>query len=361
MSRALAKEIATGPESDRLEDAPHPRETLTFFGNAAAERALLEAYQQNRLAHAWILGGPEGLGKATLAWRFARFLLAHPDPKAAEVQEAASLLVPGDTHAARQIAGLATADIHLLRRSFNDKTKKFFTEIKIDEVREVIDKMHRASGMGGWRIVIVDSADDLNRSSANALLKLIEEPPERALFLLVAHQPGRILPTIRSRCRRLQLEPMQPDEIEAAVRALGPSFASAPEATLRAAAEAAEGGVREALRLLDEESLAFDRSLGAMLRRLPQVEWGAVHALTDRLAGHENEQAFETFLSMLYRFLDARVKAEAGEGAGAGRLIGYAGAWEEIVEAVRETLVFNFDRRALVLGIFLRLEKAGRG
>ncbi|HYA79810.1 MAG TPA: DNA polymerase III subunit delta' [Methylocystis sp.] len=351
-------EAEEAPESDAFEGAPHPRCATRLIGQAGAEQEMLSAYRDGRLAHAWLIGGPEGVGKATLAWRFARFLLAHPDPKARDAQEAASLFVPGGAHAARQIAGLATADIHLLRRGWNDKTKKFFTEIRIDEVREVIDKMHRASGMGGWRIVIVDSADDLNRSSANALLKLIEEPPERALFLLVAHQPGRVLPTIRSRCRRLLLEPMQPGEIATAVRALGPPFASAPEATLSAAAEASEGSVREALRLLDEESLAFDSALKAMFERLPQVEWSAVHALADRLAGYENEAAFETFLNLLYRFLDARVRAGAEQGA--DRLIGYATAWEEITEAVRETQVFNFDRRALVLGIFLRLEKAAQ-
>jgi DNA polymerase III subunit delta' len=355
---ARGKESVAYPESDRFDDAPHPRETLAFFGHDAAEQALLADYRRNRLAHAIILGGPEGVGKATLAWRLARFLLAHPDPCAPSVQEAQSLFVPGDAPAARRIAGLAVADIFLLRRSFNEKTKRFFTEIRIDEVREVIQKIHRASGTGGWRIVIVDSADDLNRSSANALLKLIEEPPERALFLLVAHQPGRILPTIRSRCRRLLLEPLQPTEVVAAIRALGEGFADVSEATLTAAAEASEGCVREALRLLDGDVLAFDRALRGMFERLPEVDWSAAHALADRLTGHENEAAFETFLSRLYRFLVERVRTEAG--AGAGRIIGYARAWEEIRKAVEETLVLNFDKRALVISIFLQLERATR-
>lgn len=359
MSRAAAgREVVAHPESDRFDDAPHPRETLALFGHGAVEQALLADYRRNRLAHAIILGGPEGIGKATLAWRLARFLLAHPDPNADFVREARSLFVPGDAPAARRIAGFAAADIFLLRRGWSEKTKKFFTEIRIDEVREVIQKIHRSSGTGGWRVVIVDCADDLNRSSANALLKLIEEPPERALFLLIAHQPGRILPTIRSRCRKLLLDPLQPADVAAAVRALGPPFADAPEATLNAAAEAAEGGVREALRLLDEDALAFDRALGTMFERLPGVEWSAAHALADRLSGHENEAVFETFLRRLYRFLDERVRG--GAGAGAGRLIGYARAWGEIHEAVGETLALNFDRRALVISIFLELERAAR-
>jgi len=358
VSRSASKEAAPPPESDRRPDAPHPRETLNFFGNAATERALLQAYRENRLPHAIILGGPEGIGKATLAWRFARFLIAHPDPWAPAVQSAQTLFVAGEDPAARRVSGLAVGDLFLLRRSWNDKTKKFFTEIRIDEVRDVIGKVHRSSGTGGWRIVIVDCADDLNRSSANALLKLIEEPPERALFLLVAHQPGRILPTIRSRCRRLMLEPLSSVEVEDAVRALGAGFVATPEATLRAAAEAAQGSVREALRLLDGEALAFDRMLRGMFERLPQVDWSAVHALADRLSGYENEAAFDTFLRMLYRFLDARVREGASRGA--ARIIDFAQAWAEVRAGVEETLALNFDKRALVTSIFISLERAAQ-
>ncbi len=355
MSRA-PREVAAAPESDRFDAAPHPRDTLSFFGNAAAERELLDAYRQNRMAHAWLIGGPEGVGKATLAWRLARFLLAHPTP--AFAQEAQSLHVRADAPAARRISALSAADVFVLRRSWIEKDKKFYTEIRVDEVREVIAKIHRASGTGGWRIVIVDCAEDLNRSSANALLKLIEEPPERALFLLVSHQPGRILPTIRSRCRKLLLQPLQTGEVVAALRAT-PDFADAPQDRLEAAAQGAHGSVREALRLLSGEGLALEATFKALFGRLPQVEWSAVHALADRLRGRENAAAYEAFLRALWRFIDARVKARAGEGAAA--VAGFAKAWEEIVEAARETDVFNFDRRALIVTIFELLARAERG
>ncbi len=354
----MSKE-AGPPESDRFEGAPHPREQIAFFGHGAAELELLDAYRRNRMAQAWILGGVEGIGKATLAWRLARFLLAHPDPSSAEAQQAQSLAVSAESPAARYIASLALADIFLLRRGWNEKTKRHFTEIRIDDVREIIQALHRGSGTGGWRIAIVDCADDLNRSSANALLKLIEEPPERTLFLLVAHQPGRILPTIRSRCRRLTLQPMQPRDIAKAVNTLGAPWSERPDTLIAEAAERARGSVREALRLLDSDGVAFDRSVNALFDRLPQVDWGAVHALADRLAGRDNESAYETFIGALNRFLDARVRGQAGRGAGA--IIGYADAWEEIGRAARETEVFNFDKKALVLGIFARLERAARG
>ena len=351
---------ASIPESDRFDDAPHPRETLAFFGHAAAERELLDAYRREQMAQACIIGGPEGVGKATLAWRVARFLLAHPDATASQVQDAENLAVGKDAPAARRIASMALSDIFLLRREWNEKTKKHFTEIRIEDVRRIIHAFHQASGTGGWRIAIVDCADDLNRSSANALLKLIEEPPERALFLLVAHQPGRILPTIRSRCRKLMLGALSEDETVAAVHALGSPWAEAPQADLSAAAARAEGSVRETLRLLDGDGVAFDRSLRGLFERLPQVDWLAVHLLADRLTGRDNEPAYETFMRAIQRHLDARVCSLAGEGARGVRLAGYARAWDEIRDAARETEVFNFDKKALVLGIFERLEKAER-
>ncbi len=349
------------PESDRYDDAPHPRETLGLFGHAAAEHELLDAYRRNKMAQAWIIGGPEGVGKATLAWRLARFLLAHPEPAAAAVQSAESLEAPADHPATRRIASMALADIFLLRRAWNEKTKKHFTEIRIEDVRKVIQAFHQGSGSGGWRIAIVDCADDLNRASANALLKLIEEPPQRSLFLLVAHQPGRMLPTIRSRCRRLMLGALSPEDTIAAVKNLGSPWSNAPESDLLVAAARAEGSVREALRLLGDDGVAFDAVVRRLFERLPQVDWLGAHMLADKLTGRDNEAAYETFMRATQRHLDSRVRALAQSGAAPMRLARYASAWDAIRDAARETEVFNFDKRALVLGVFKRLAKAEGG
>lgn len=357
----MKAEADSAPESDRFPDAPHPRETSALFGHETVERELLDAYRRGRLPQAMLIGGPEGIGKATLAWRLARFLLAHPDPSAAQALAAESLSVPEDAPVARRIRALALPDIFLLRRTWNEKTKKHFTEIRIEDVRRLIHLFHQSSGAGGWRIAIVDSVDDLNRSSANALLKLIEEPPERSLFMLIAHRPGRVLPTIRSRCRKLALAPLGESEIVAAMRALGAPWSQRPEAELAGAAASAEGSVREALRLLDGDGVAFDAALRAMFARLPQVDWLAVHALADRLTGRENESAYETFMTAVFRFLDRAVRAKAEQGAGAASLAPFARAFERIDEAARETEIYNFDKRGLILSIFADLEAAARG
>ncbi len=356
----MSKDSAGPPESDRFDGAPHPRETNALFGHGAAEFDLLDAYRRNRLAQAWIVGGLEGIGKATLAWRFARFLLAFPDPAAPAVQQATTLAVAPDHPAARRIATLALADVSLLRRGWNEKDKKHRTEIRVDEVREASRAFRQASGTGGWRVCIIDSADDLNRNAANALLKLIEEPPERALFLLVAHQPGRILPTIRSRCRKLLLGALTQDEIVGAVAALGPPWSDRPPAEIAAAAARAEGSVRETLRLLSGEAMAFDATVARLFERLPQVDWFGVHMLADKLNGRDNEAAYEAFMRALEHHVDRRVRGLSQRGAGPGRLIGYARAWEDIQSLARETEVLNFDKKAMLLSVFDRLAEAER-
>jgi hypothetical protein len=203
------------PESDCVEDAPHPRHNHLLFGHGDAELQLLEAYRSGRLPQAWIIGGQEGVGKATLAWRFARFLFANPLFGSAGVARAHDLSVSPEHPVAHRIDSMSIGDLALLRREWNEKTKKHFTEIRMDDVRHALELFHHAAGEGGWRICIVDCAEDLNRSGANALLKVMEEPPPRSLFLIVSHRPARILPTIRSRCQRIPFRSLAADQVRA--------------------------------------------------------------------------------------------------------------------------------------------------
>jgi DNA polymerase-3 subunit delta' len=343
------------PEPDRTGDAPHPRETLSFIGHAAAERAFFDAYRAGRMPHAWIIGGPEGVGKATLAWRVARFLFANPDPQSAPVQRAQNLDVDPASPAARQIAALSSPDIALLRREWNDKIKKLYTEIRVEEVRRATRIFQHAAGGGGWRIAIVDSADELNRNAANALLKLIEEPPPRSLFLMIAHRPGRVLPTIRSRCRLLMLEPLSDEEVTRAIEMLNPGR---PRRDIAEAASRAGGSVKEALQLLAGESSQFAAGVKNLLARLPHLDWRDIHALGDAIAGRDNEAAYESLIASVFSFLHRSVRDGAERGP--ARLQPYAEAWEKILDAARETEVLNLDKRPLILSIFADLAAAVR-
>src|SRR5436305_5511774 len=179
----------------------HPRETSILAGHREAEAALLNAYRSGRIPHAWLIGGAQGIGKATLASRMARFVLAHRNPLAPSVQRAETLAVDRSDPVARQVAAAAHGGLLVLERGLNDRGV-LRTVITVDETRETISFFGSTAAVDGWRVCIVDTVDELNPNAANALLKIPEEPPQRSLFLLVSHAPARALPTILSRCRK---------------------------------------------------------------------------------------------------------------------------------------------------------------
>src|SRR5438309_2362130 len=216
----------------------HPRETTDLFGHREAETALLNAYRSGRIPHAWLIGGAQGIGKATLAYRMARFVLAHRDPLAADVRHAEALQVDPSDPVARHIAAGAHGSLLTLERSLNDKGV-MRTVITVDETRETISFFGSTAAVDGWRVCIVDTVDELNPNAANALLKILEEPPQQSLFLLVSHAPSRVLPTILSRCRKLPLRALaSSDVVRAAARA---SDRPADDPALAEAAAASEG------------------------------------------------------------------------------------------------------------------------
>jgi DNA polymerase III subunit delta' len=355
--------LETGPESDRFDDTPHPRESYNFFGHAETERQFILSYLSGHLPQAFIVGGPPGVGKATLAWRLARFLLANPDPAAVAGEARADLFVAPYHPVSRQIAAMAHPDLVLLRREWSEKDKRFFTEIRVEDVRRAIHMFQQAAGRGGYRICILDCAEDLNPSSANALLKLIEEPPPRSLFLIVAHRPGRMPATLRSRCWKVLLKPLAAAGIGQLVVTLGPPWSATGEAKLAAAIARANGSIHNILRLLDDRGIEFDTYLGRMLDDLPRIDWSKVHALADRVTARNNGNDYEAMLAAIDAWLDTRVRhgARAFQGDCARRLAPYALVWEKLAEAAREAEIFNLDKRPLVLSLFADLAAAARG
>ena len=335
-------------------EPPYPRETTALFGHAATERALLDAYRGGRIPHAWLIGGPPGIGKATLAYRMARFVLAHPDPAAPAVQTATSLTLDPQHPAARRIAARAHGGLLVLERT-EGESGALRTVITVDEVRRTIGFFGRTAAEGGWRVCIVDSADELQYpQGSNALLKILEEPPPRALLLLVSHAPGRLLPTIRSRCRRLALRPLAPEDIaRAAASALG---RNADDGDVIEAAAAADGSVGRAVQLLCGDALKVRERVTELLAALPSVDAMALHALGDAL-GRADPQAFAAFVDTVRDWLSARLGRGAGEPA---RLAQVAEVWEKLNGAAREVEVFNLDRKPMVFAVFGLLAEAAR-
>jgi DNA polymerase-3 subunit delta' len=353
-----ARSQDAAPQSDAYEGAPHPRDVTTLIGHAAAESELLEAYRAGRLPHAWLIGGSAGVGKATLAWRFARFILANPDPSQAEVHAARDLSVPPEAAAARLVASQAHPDLAGLRRMWNADRKTFYGDIRVEDVRLALQLFQKSAGAGGWRICIVDTAEDLNRAGANALLKMIEEPPERALFLILAHRPGLTLPTIRSRCRRLQLDPLSPAEVLSIVHGLGDPWRDIDAGALEVAVRGANGSVRETLKRVDPERSEMEAMIAAVIAKLPDFDARAVHRLAEAVSARGADEAFDDLTLALYDWLEARVRARGAEGA--RRLAPLADLWEKARAATRDTETYNLDKRLHVLSLFAELSAAAR-
>jgi DNA polymerase-3 subunit delta' len=341
-------------ETDDDAETPPPRQTLELFGHAEAERILLDTYRSGRIPHAWLIVGPRGIGKATLAYRLARFVLAHPDPEAPEVQAARSLAVDPNHVVARRMAAQGQGDLLVLERTLGDRGK-LRQDIAVDDVRRSIAFFGSTAGEGGWRIAVVDSVDELNASGANALLKVIEEPPPRTLLLLVSHARGMVLPTIRSRCRLLVLRPLAVADVARGVAsALG---READDQAVQEAAALSEGSIGRALDLLDGPALALRQRVVALLDALPAVDPLALHALGDAMAGTD-ARTLGTFTDAVNAWLSARLADGQQEKAHLARL---AEIWEKFNAVVRDVDVFNLERKPLVFSVFGLLADVARG
>jgi DNA polymerase-3 subunit delta' len=342
-------------EPDGFENAPHPREQFAFFGHREGEEAFLEGLRSGRLHHAWLIGGAQGIGKATLAYRVARAVL---DPQKSRDRSVSSLDVPADSHVARQVAALSHPNLSVLRRAPATDKKGPSATIPVDAVRRALGMFGSTAADGGYRVCIVDSAEDLTISSANALLKVIEEPPPRSIFLIVSHAPQRVLPTIRSRCRRLLLRPLEERHIKGAIASLGSPWTDIPQEVLDQALRYGEGSVRRTMELLDSDKVAFIDQVTRLLDGLPKTDTKQVLALAEALAKRDADDSYELALETVQRWVSERLHERAG--LGASRLAPLVEVCEKIGRSAREIDVFNLDRRPFILTMFDDLADAVR-
>ncbi len=327
--------------------APAPRENPALAGHEPAEAAILDGLRHRRLHHAWLITGPEGVGKATLAYRFARRLLAGGSD---------SLAMPASDPVFRRVAACTHADLLTVDREWDDKKKRMKKQIAAETVRGIPPFLHLTPAEGGWRVVIVDGAEDVNAQSANALLKVLEEPPARAVLVLVCSAAGRLLPTIRSRCRQLALAPLGLPDMLRVLQAALPDTPAPDRATLAAMAEGSPG---RALALAQEGGLKLAALVGEVLRAGPEIDLLRAYAMADTL---REQAAFETFMGLLQRGIASAVTASLRGTADPvqDRLVRSRSPlrWAETAEAIGrlalETERSNMDRRqATVAGLAL--------
>jgi len=354
--------------SDTERKTVAPRENPHLLGHEAAERTLLAAWQSERLHHAWLITGPRGIGKATLAYRFARFVLA-----GGAMGQGGDLGIPTDHPVFRRVASGGHADLLTVERQPMDNGKRLRTEIVVSDVRKVAPFLALSAAEDGWRVVVIDGGEAMNDSAANALLKPLEEPPQRALVLIVAQGFGRILPTIRSRCRRLSLEPLADDQVVELVIRHRPDL---DRDAVRVLGRLANGSVGRALALAEVDGVGLHGRVRALFESLPALDAPAVQALGDQVARAGADALFAAATEMIAWWLGRIVRnAALANGGGqvsadgadaalihrlseAGSLDRWLEVWEKATRLMARADRARLDRKQVLLNIFLDLQAA---
>jgi DNA polymerase-3 subunit delta' len=302
----MAKGSAEVGDSDRIEGFAHPRETFTLLGQDGALGRAARALRAGKPPGAWLITGPPGVGKATLAYRIARYLLRFGATDAGP----SDLSLSPDDAVARQVAAQSHPGLLVLKRPVNPKTGKLMTVLSVDEVRRLAGFFQMTAEDGGWRIAILDTADDMNDSAANALLKILEEPPARSLLLLLSNMPGKLLPTIRSRCQRLELRPL--DDITLA-KSLAYYLPDTPADERASLVRLAGGSIGAALTLAVGDGAVLAQEADRLIEQARAPDLLALLSLGEKLG--RMRDGLEQFGGFLLENLSDRIRARARAGA----------------------------------------------
>lgn len=362
----MARRARAAERSEEDDEKRGPRYTATLHGQDAAERALVDALRADRLHHAWMLTGERGVGKATLAFRLARYVLAHGTGGAPT-----SLAVDLEHPVFRRAAARGHSDLLTVERGLT-RSGEAASGIAVDDVRAIGTFLHKTAGEGDWRVVVVDCADDLNAAGANALLKILEEPPTGALLVLVCHSPGRLPATVVSRCRRLALSPLDQAAVATIVSEQRPE---APEEAVLLAARLAHGSAGAAIEQIDEGGVALYRRFIGVLEGLPELDIAAAHSLADAVGERGADTAWRLVGGYLARWLADVARAShapiedvlGGEGALArrmrereGRLEPWIQLWEKTIHLIERADALNLDRKHVLIGRLLAIQATVR-
>lgn len=354
-----------------------PREAADCLGHEEIERRLLILFNEGRMPHALIFAGPEGIGKSTLAFRLARFLLNRREAvdaapglfgEALPATKPESLHIAPDTPVFRQVATGGHPDFLLIERLYDEKKGKKQASVAVEEVRRVTPFLRmKAAYDGGWRVVIVDDADTMTTQAQNAILKILEEPPPRTVLILIAHRPGAMVPTIRSRCRVVPFAPPPQEIFNTLVRREHPALSDGDLDTLYAIARGSAG---QGLAMLEQGGIQAVGKIVALLSGWPRWDWPQIHAqaeITGRASGEDGMQALAQVMMWIVESI-VRVRATGIEPTGildndaVGRLMNHypLADWIQICENMKahfDTAEFaNLDKRQAVIGAFSVLD-----
>lgn len=337
---------------DDIDGVIPPAQSRMLLAHETAANILTQNYRNNRLHHAWLLSGPKGIGKATLAFRFAEHLLRNPE--SASAPESLEFL---DDPVHSQVAKGAHPNILVLRKPYDQKTKKFKTRITVDEIRKTASFLQSASAAESWRIVIVDPADDMNASAANALLKILEEPPARTLFFVIAHSPRGLLPTIRSRCQSLTLKPLNEIDLIDVLKHQ-PICSDLTEEELVKLAALAKGSVRRALQLTNSNILEIYSGFLELITAKTQ-DIGQLHRLAGMLSPAAKSVEYGLFMDLIYDHIADRMRDMAkNDQVPLKQVSRWSDIWDKTREANARAETWNMDKKQVILDLYKELRAA---
>ncbi|MCD6035877.1 MAG: polymerase subunit delta [Rickettsiales bacterium] len=347
-----------------------PRETVDLIGHAQAERLMLQSANSGALHHAWLISGARGIGKATLAYRFARFLLAGGAGGGLFGAPESLALAQGHPLISRIVQG-SHPDILVVETAVDEKTGKVAKEIVVDDARKIGKFLSLTPSESDYRIVIIDSIDEMNRNAANSILKLLEEPPARAILLLVSHAPGRLLPTIRSRCRQVKLQPLSQDDFYRVVQTHVPEMRRTEAMKL---GQLSEGSPGFAIALNEEKGLALYERLVKLLLTLPQLDTNAAYALGDTVSDKTDSASWQMMTYLLEWLMTRVIRHGIGDAIGEELVPGEYTVVEkllaqkpvsewlklrvELQEQVRDTERVNLDKRQMMVSLLSQIKAA---
>ncbi|EFL90263.1 DNA polymerase III subunit delta' [Ahrensia sp. R2A130] len=343
------------PVFDRLDGIAIPAASRSVVGHDGAMSQLTSAHRAGRLHHAWMISGPRGVGKSTLALNFAKHLFAHPaGAHAPEAFDGGSI---SDALHGSVSQGSHNQLLHLTR-PWDPKGERFKTQLSVDEIRRTVPFYGMTAGGGGYRVTIIDAADDMNTSAANAVLKMLEEPPAKSIFFVLAHAPGSLLPTIRSRCRVLPLDPLSPENISSILNTV--SLDGAGEGS-GDAARLAQGSVRRAIQLQQGDVLKFYSQFESLMKQPKPGEardWVAVHMLADNLSKRGGEAAYDLFIELVLDWIASRVRENPN--VPVAWMARWADLHTKVRDAVRLAGAYNLDKKQVLLNLFSDLFSVAR-
>ena len=345
--------VRLAPEQfDTIPDIAEPAENPLLVGHDEAMAQVAAAYRSGKLHHALLLSGPPGIGKATFAFHLAHHLVANPVP--ADAPATFSSRDPGSS-LFRQIAQGAHPSVLHLTRPVNDKTKGFKSAVTVDEIRRINRFLGMTSSDGGYRVAIVDPADDMNTNAANALLKNLEEPPPRTLFVLIAHSPGGLLPTIRSRCQTIKLKPLDDASLLHVLEGLRTPLPD-DQGGRQALAARAGGSVRDALLMTQYGGLDIAEAMAGTLQAR-EFDVADAWRIAEAVGGRDNAVQFAIFNQTALDLIADRARQAALAGD-VGRAASCSELWREAERLIAETDTYNLDKKQHVCGLLQRMWQA---